>query len=145
MDNKAVLETETAKEENYQLVELYIFADKTNCQELKRSIIRCLFNMARGNGPGYFILGLAPSVFERLPAYSGLRKLCVALHVWIRDFEPAKSSNLAEFRDAALQCPELGAEMLVETLTRFHGGRESPFKGQGKPEDFFEPCMLKKK
>ena len=114
MDKKAVLETEKAKEENYQLVELYVFADKTNCQELKRQIIRYLFNMARGNGPGYFIPGLA-SVLERLPAYSGLRKLCVALHVWIRDFEPAKSSNFAEFRDAALQCPELGAEMLVET------------------------------
>ena len=132
-----------------ELMNLYIFADKVDCQELKRQIITWLFNFSLGDeraeAASYYIpdLDQLKRLSLALPARFALLKLSIALHLWISDMDCDIKENFSDFHDATIECPEPGAELLVEMLIMVISEKDSPFT-RGKPEDFFEPCMLAK-
>jgi hypothetical protein len=65
------------------------------------------------------------------------------MHVWGRDHDSADvEAGFQEYREVAMNCPELAADLICGLLTKAQRTKSNPLAGVAK--DFYEPAMLEK-
>ena len=124
-------------------VSLYVLADKIGAQGLKRQMVNKWLAYV-GSGSYHSIARTSlPALYEKTMPGSALRKVTVAMHVWESwgHHDEQEFDRLYEqYSTLALECPELGADLVRELFKRAKGKKTtSPLNG--KPEVFYEPCM----
>ena len=145
LDNEQFATPEEGEKELLRAQDLFIFADKIGCQELKRQIIVDLFTLKH---PSEQTLYTIPDfedlqkMYKKTMTGSAWRRIAVALRVWRLSDEV--DHQVDEIRAMLTECPELAADLLFEHIQKDQGKRKNPF-AEGKAEDFFEPVMLEER
>jgi hypothetical protein len=145
MDEKLFKKPETANRvELERFMDLFIFADKVGAQGLKRQMVNKHFRVCKKEGV-YAVPGIqtVTELYKRTTQTCALRRLWIAMHVWSRDHDSTDvEAGFREYREAAMKCPELAADLICGLLTKAQRATSSPFAGVAK--DFYEPAMLEK-
>ena len=142
MDEKLFKKPDTAnRAELERFMDLFIFADKVGAQGLKRQMVNKHFKICRKEGL-YAVPGIqtVTELYGRTTQTCALRRLWVAMHIWGRDYDSA--DEFREYREAAMKCPELAADLICGLLMKTQRTTSNPLAGVAK--DFYEPAMLEK-
>ena len=145
MDEKLFKTPDTAsRKELERFMDLFIFADKVGAQGLKRQMVNKHFRICRKEGL-YAVPGIqtVTELYGRTTQTCALRRLWTAMHVWGRDHDSADvEAGFQEYREVAMNCPELAADLICGLLTKTQRTKLNPLAGVAK--DFYEPAMLEK-
>jgi hypothetical protein len=145
MDEKLFKKPDTAnRAELKRFVDLFIFADKVGAQGLKRQMVNKHFKICRKEGlyavPG---IQMVTELYGQTTQTCALRRLWISMHIWGRDHDSADvEAGFQEYREAAMKCPELAADLICGLLTKTQRTKSNPLAGVAK--DFYEPAMLEK-
>jgi len=142
MDENLLKKPGTANQaELERFMNLFIFADKVGAQGLKRQMVNKHFKICRKEGL-YAVPGIqtVTELYGRTTQTCALRRLWIAMNVWGKDLDSA--DGVPEYREAAMKCPELAADLICGLLTKTQLTTSNPLAGVAK--DFYEPAMLEK-
>jgi hypothetical protein len=145
MDEELLKKPDTASQaEMERFMDLFIFADKVGAQDLKRQMVDKHFKICKKEGlyavPG---IEMVTELYGQTTQACALRRLWIAMHVWGRDHDSADvEAEFREYREAAMKCPELAADLICGLLTKTEQMKSNPLAGVAK--DFYEPAMLEK-
>ena len=137
----------SSEDEFYRFVDLYVFADKVQTQELKRQMIDRYFTICRLGGetccvPRQKVLSYCYGC--TIPG-SALRFILLAARAWVSavavEETPEKArAKIRSLRQEYAEYPELLADLLGEVLLMTAGKRPILFLN-GKAADVYEPAM----
>ncbi len=100
-----------------RIIDLYIFADKIDCQELKQEMVRELYHLVVESRPFAYNHDSVEYLYSRPIAAEPLREITVAFWVWYCDVEVFKTE--VSVQNLLAKAPEFAQEALIEMGRRF--------------------------
>ena len=96
------------------IIDLYVFADKIGCQELKQALVRELYFLAVESRPFCYPVDSVEYLYSCPITAEPLREITVAFWVWYIDIEVFEDVG-----EMLVKAPEFAKEALIEMSRRF--------------------------
>ncbi|ERF70748.1 hypothetical protein EPUS_05100 [Endocarpon pusillum Z07020] len=99
------------------IIDLYVFADKIGCQELKQVMVRELYLLVLKSGSLCYPLDSVGYLYSRPITAEPLREITVAFYVWYINIESFEANE--DVGELLVKAPEFAKEVLIEMSRRY--------------------------